>query len=87
MSNEEPPGPTTRPARSVVTGNNFSTSADYHIKLGEAQAADVEAPGNWWGTVRSEEIEWLIFDRRDAGYLGRVRYDPPAAGPRPLGRP
>ncbi|MHB8837236.1 MAG: right-handed parallel beta-helix repeat-containing protein [Candidatus Methylomirabilia bacterium] len=65
-------------ARSVVTGNNFVSSADYHIKLGEAQAADVDARDNWWGTDRREEIERLIFDRKDVGYLGRVRYDPPS---------
>jgi hypothetical protein len=68
-------------ARSVVTGNNFTSSVDYHIKLGESQAADVDARDNWWGTGRREEIERLIFDREDAGYLGRVRYDPPAPGP------
>ena len=57
-------------ARSVITGNNFRSSADYHVKLGESQAADVDARDNWWGTVRREEIERLIFDREDAGYLG-----------------
>jgi hypothetical protein len=68
-------------ARSVITGNNFLSSTDYHVKLGESQAADVDARDNWWGTARREEIERLIFDREDAGYLGRVRYAPPA--PRP----
>lgn len=67
--------------RSVVTGNNFVSSVDYHIKLGESQAADVDARDNWWGTGRREEIERLIFDREDAGYLGRVLYEPPAPGP------
>ena len=65
-------------ARSVITGNNFLSSVDYHVKLGESQAADVDAHDNWWGTDRREEIERLIFDREDAAYLGRVRYDPPA---------
>ena len=41
----------------------------------------MDARDNWWGTDRREEIERLIFDREDAGYLGRVRYDPPASGP------
>lgn len=68
-------------ARSVVTGNNFVSSADYHLKLGESQAADVDARDNWWGTDRREEIERLIFDREDVDYLGRVRYDPPASAP------
>ncbi len=72
-------------ASSVVTGNNFISSTDYHIKLGESQAADVDARDNWWGTDRREEIERLIFDREDAGYLGRVRYDPPAPARKDLG--
>ncbi len=74
-------------AGSVVTGNNFISSADYHVKLGELQSADVDARDNWWGTSRREEIERLIFDREDAGYLGRVRYDPPAPGPWRLSTP
>jgi len=74
-------------ARSVVTGNNFLSSADYHLKLGESQAADVDARGNWWGTSRREEIERLIFDREDAAYLGRVRFDPPAPAPLKLALP
>ncbi len=68
--------------RSVVTGNNFFMSIDYHLKLGESQAADVDARDNWWGTDRREAIERLIFDREDVEYLGRVRYDPPAPAPR-----
>jgi len=67
----------------VLRRNNFRSSADYHVKLGECQPADVEAPGNWWGTGQVAEIERLIYDRLDADYLGRVRYDPPAAGPLP----
>jgi hypothetical protein len=74
-------------ARSLLTGNNFLSSTDYHIKLGELQAADVEAHQNWWGTVSPAEIERLIFDREDADYLGRVRYDPPATGPRRTSAP
>jgi hypothetical protein len=74
-------------ARTVLAGNNFLSSADYHVKLGELQSADIEARGNWWGTVRPEEIERLIYDREDADYLGRVRYDPPAAAPGSTGAP
>ncbi len=74
-------------ARTVLTGNNFAASADYHVKLGEAQTADVDARENWWGTVRTEEIERLIYDRLDADYLGRVRYDAPASGPWRLDTP
>lgn len=74
-------------ARSVVAGNNFFSSMDYHIKLGESQAAAVDASDNWWGSDRREEIERLIYDREDAGYLGRVQYDPPAPGPLRLAVP
>jgi hypothetical protein len=74
-------------ASTVLTGNNFLASADYHVKLGEAQDADVDARENWWGTTRGEEIERLIFDRGDADYLGRVRYDAPAPTPWQLDAP
>lgn len=74
-------------ARTVAAGNNFASSLDYHVKLGEAQAADVDARENWWGTTRAEEIERLIYDRRDAEYLGRVRYDPAAEAPWRLDAP
>jgi hypothetical protein len=68
----------------VVARNNFLASADYHVKLGEGQPADVDARGNWWGTTRADVLERLIYDRLDADYLGRVRYDPMAAQPWPL---
>jgi len=74
-------------ARSVVRGNNFRDSADYHVKLGESQQADVDARGNWWGSADPGEIERLIYDRLDADYLGRVRYDGPKTGPWRLDAP
>ena len=74
-------------ARSVVRGNNFRDSADYHVKLGESQQADVDARGNWWGSTDPGEIERLIYDRLDADYLGRVRYDWPKAAPWRLDTP
>jgi hypothetical protein len=73
--------------RTVLAGNNFIGSADYHVKLGELQAADIDAPQNWWGTADRAQIERLVYDREDADYLGRVRYDPPAAGPLRLDAP
>jgi len=73
--------------RSVLRGNNFEGSADYHIKLGESQHADVDARGNWWGSARPEEIDRMLFDQLDADYLGRVRYDAPAPGPLRLEAP
>lgn len=74
-------------ARSLLTRNSFLSSADYHVKLGELQSADVQARENWWGSVRPEEIEALIYDRQDVGYLGRVLYAPPATGPLPTATP
>ncbi|HWR96878.1 MAG TPA: right-handed parallel beta-helix repeat-containing protein [Candidatus Methanoperedens sp.] len=74
-------------ARSVLAGNNFLASADYHVKLGESQHADVDAGGNWWGSARPDDVERLIFDRLDADYLGRVRYDAPAPEPLRLEAP
>jgi hypothetical protein len=69
---------------SVLAGNDFLASTDYHVKLGEGQADDVDARGNWWGTARVDAIERLIYDREDADYLGRVVYRPFAEQPLPL---
>lgn len=70
---------------SWIAGNDFAASRDYHIKLGEAQPGDVAAPDNAWGTTDEAEIERLLFDREDEGYLGRVVRD--AGGRRPGGEP
>ena len=68
---------------SVLRANNFTSSADYHVKLGESQPGDVDARGNWWGTVDEAEIDRLIFDRADAHYLGRVIVRPFETEPLP----
>jgi hypothetical protein len=73
--------------RVVLRGNDFAASADYHVKLGEGQEADLDARGNWWGTASAPEIERLLYDREDAPYLGRVQYGTPAAAPLALEAP
>lgn len=70
--------------RSLLRGNNFLGSVDYHIKLGELQEEDVDARYNYWGTGRAAQIEEKLYDRGDVAYLGRVLYDPPEERPFPL---
>jgi hypothetical protein len=65
----------------VVTGNNFTGSRDYHVKLGELQAKDLDARGNWWGTTDRTRIEELVYDGGDDSYLGRVIFEPLAGAP------
>jgi hypothetical protein len=71
-------------AGSLLRGNNFTASADYHVKLGESQPGDVDARGQWWGTADEAEIGRLVFDRDDAHYLGRVLIRPFETEPLPL---
>ncbi len=65
----------------VLRGNSLLDNRDYHIKLGELQARDVDARYNYWGTGDSGEIEEKIFDRGDVAYLGRVIYEPRQSRP------
>jgi hypothetical protein len=64
-----------------VRNNNFIGNLDYHIKLGELQAADVDARFNYWGESDPERREEKLFDRKDASYLGRVIHEPAEATP------
>jgi hypothetical protein len=68
----------------LVRGNNFLGNADYHVKLGELQGQDVDARFNYWGSTVEREIEKMLFDKKDADYLGRVRYTPIEPEPFPL---
>ena len=69
----------------LVRGNNFLGNVDYHVKLGELQGQDVDAGFNYWGSTVEREIENMLFDKKDAAYLGRVRYTPFETDPFPLG--
>ena len=60
----------------VISGNNFSGSAEYSVAIGESQAAEVRAEGNWWGTVDEKRIRKGIFERAGKGYTGIVKYLP-----------
>ncbi len=70
--------------KSLLRGNNFLRSSNYHVKLGELQEGDVDARFNYWGSSVVAEIESAIFDRKDVSYLGRVQFDPPEPAPFPL---
>jgi hypothetical protein len=64
----------------VVRRNNFE-NLEYDIKLGEGQAADVDASQNWWGPARTAALAERIYDGSDSPGLGRVLVDPPLATP------
>lgn len=68
----------------LVRGNNFLGNVDYHVKLGELQGQDIDARFNYWGSTTEREIEKMLFDKKDAAYLGRVRYTPFEPEPFPL---
>jgi hypothetical protein len=70
----------------LVRGNNFLGNVDYHVKLGEMQGQDVDARFNYWGSTIEREIEKMLFDKKDAVYLGRVGYTPFELEPFPLGK-
>jgi hypothetical protein len=63
----------------VITANNFSDT--FAIKLGESQQQDIPAANNFWGSTTISEVEKVIYDQSDSGYLGRVLYTPIATEP------
>ncbi|MBI5788996.1 MAG: right-handed parallel beta-helix repeat-containing protein [Candidatus Schekmanbacteria bacterium] len=60
----------------IITQNNIYQNENYNLKIGEEQAADIACPNNYWGTTSQEIIEAKIYDKKDSGYLGRVKYQP-----------
>lgn len=60
----------------VLTRNNIYDNIDYNISVAEAQDYDVEARGNWFGTINQDKIDAMIFDNNDDPELGRVTIDP-----------
>ncbi len=63
-----------------VNHNNIYSNGGHNIKLikfkvGEL-SLDISAEGNWWGTDNKEAITNSIFDQRDKGELGEVKFTP-----------
>lgn len=56
--------------------NNIHGNLQYNIGVAEAQDFAVEAGHNWFGTIDPQEVDALIFDRKDDPELGEVRYQP-----------
>ena len=65
----------------VIKGNNFLDNKGFAVKLGEAQSTDIPAANNFWGSVKIDDVERVIYDKLDSDYLGRVLYDPIATRP------
>ncbi len=59
----------------VLRRNNFD-NREYDLKLGEAQADDVDAAQNWWKAAAEGKLAERIFDGADSEGVGRVTVDP-----------
>lgn len=59
-----------------VHKNNIYGNREYDLKLGDAQEADIDVSGNWWGTSDVSEIRKKIFDRSREDYIGRALIEP-----------
>lgn len=64
----------------VVRHNNFD-NREYDLKLGEAQALDVDAARNWWASSANGQPEDRIFDGGDSEGIGFVATDPVLSEP------
>lgn len=60
----------------LLKNNNINNNHEYNFKMGESQSLDIDATNNWWGSIKQEYIEELIFDVKKDNTLGRVVYLP-----------
>jgi len=51
------------------------------VKLGEGQAIDVDATGNWWSPGKDGRAGRRIYDAAVDAALGRVKVEPALAAP------
>lgn len=56
------------------SGNSLEKNRDMAFSI--LGLDDVDAEGNWWGTVDESEIEKMIYDANDAEYYGEVFFFP-----------
>lgn len=59
-----------------IENNNIYDNVDYNVAVAEAQDFDVNVQNNWFGSINSESIDEMIFDKKDDGDLGEVLYKP-----------
>lgn len=64
----------------VLRRNNFD-NREYDVKLGEGQATDVDATGNWWSPGKDGSPVRRIYDAGLDPALGRVHVAPALTAP------
>jgi len=57
----------------TVRGNNFFANSDYNIRSGDFNSEDIQATGNWWGSLNPGET---FFDGRQEEGVGKVIFEP-----------
>ncbi len=58
----------------IIRDNNIANNLDYNISLLEGQEQDVDAQGNWWGSIDPSKIRRLIRDAASDQSLGKVDF-------------
>jgi hypothetical protein len=56
--------------------NNIYNSKEYNIAIADKQDFEVDARYNWFGTVKQEKIDELIFDKHDDPAVANILYEP-----------
>jgi hypothetical protein len=60
----------------LIKNNNINNNFEYDFKIGEGHSKDIDVTNNWWGSIKRENIEKLIFDKKKDYAIGRVIYSP-----------
>lgn len=63
------------PGKAVIEENNIFNNT-YNLSLLHWIASEVNASNNYWGTINTQTIDALIYDKNDRGDLGTVIYAP-----------
>ncbi len=48
----------------LLENNNINSNHEYNFKIGESQSMDIDVTNNWWGSIKKETIEELLFDKK-----------------------
>jgi hypothetical protein len=65
----------------LLENNNINSNHEHNFKIGESQSMDIDVTNNWWGSIKKETIEELLFDKKKNYSLGQVIYSPYLVGP------
>jgi parallel beta-helix repeat protein len=60
----------------TVSANNIYGNHDYNLAIADEQGKDIDAAGNWFGTMNQAQVEATIFDGKADPSVARIVVQP-----------